>query len=93
MKILESVPGNAKYTSPMIQKELLNIIANNIWRKIHEKVRNAKFCILVDEAVDESHKEQIDIIFRFVDCGGVVRERFFEICRRNYCFNSQKRNL
>ena len=50
--ILESAPKNANYTSPKIQKELLNIIAKNI-----QEVGDAKFCILIDEAVDESHKE------------------------------------
>lgn len=42
-------------------------------------VGNDKFCILVDEAVDESHKEQMAIILRFVDYGGFIRKRFFEI--------------
>ena len=42
--------------------------------EIREEVGNAKFCILVDEAVDESHKEQMAIILKFVDCDGVVRE-------------------
>ena len=45
--VLESASENAKYTSPMIQKGLLNIIANNITKKINEKVGNAKFCILL----------------------------------------------
>lgn len=31
--ILESAPTNAKYTSPMTEKELLNIIAKNIREK------------------------------------------------------------
>jgi len=77
--VLESASENAKYTSPMIQKGLLNIIANSITKKINEKVGNAMFCILVDKAVHKSHKEQMSIILRFVDCGGVVREYFLEI--------------
>ena len=40
---------------------------------------DAKFCIIVDEALDESHKEQMAIILRYVDCDGFIRERFFEI--------------
>ena len=40
---------------------------------------DAKFCIIVDEALDESHKEQMAIILRYVDCDGFVHERFFDI--------------
>ncbi|KAL5784586.1 hypothetical protein ACOSQ2_006978 [Xanthoceras sorbifolium] len=77
--ILENSPQNAKYTSPRIQKELLNILANEVRAKIREEVGDAKFCILVDEAVDESNKEQMAIILRYVDLKGFVRERFFQV--------------
>ena len=46
-------------------------------KKIYEEVRDAKFCILVDEAKDASNKEQMAIVLRFVDIQGFVRERFF----------------
>ena len=68
-----------KYTSSNIQKELLNILANKVRNKIREEVGDAKFCILVDEALDESNKEQMAIILRYVDCKGFVRERFFQV--------------
>ncbi|KAL5863353.1 hypothetical protein ACOSQ3_000867 [Xanthoceras sorbifolium] len=77
--ILQNSPQNAKYTSPRIQKELLNILANEVRAKIREEVGDAKFCILVDEAVDESNKEQVAIILRYVDLKGFVRERFFQV--------------
>ncbi|KAK2646134.1 hypothetical protein Ddye_021329 [Dipteronia dyeriana] len=38
--------------------------------KIREEVRDAKFCILVDEAVDESNKEQMTIILRLINMFG-----------------------
>ncbi|KAI9184981.1 hypothetical protein LWI28_003097 [Acer negundo] len=60
--VLGNSPQNAKYTSPRIQKELLNILANKVRAKIREEIRDAKFCILVDETVDESNKEQMAII-------------------------------
>ena len=78
-KVLENAPFNAKYTSPTIQKEVLNIMANKIRNKIREEVGDKKFCILVDEARDSSNKEQMAIILRFVDCKGLVTERFFDI--------------
>ncbi|KAL5828108.1 hypothetical protein ACOSQ3_019943 [Xanthoceras sorbifolium] len=75
--VLEKSPQNAKYTSSRIQKELLIILANEVRTKIREEVGDAKFCILVDEAVNEFNKEQITIILRYVDLKGFVRELFF----------------
>ncbi|KAK1378228.1 TTF-type domain-containing protein [Heracleum sosnowskyi] len=77
--VLEKAPKNAKYTSPTIQKEVLHILADRVRRTIREEVGDAKFCILVDEAQDASNKEQMSIIFRFVDRFGILTERFFEI--------------
>jgi hypothetical protein len=37
-----------------------------------KKIRDAKFCILVDEARDESKREQMAIILRFVDKDGFI---------------------
>ena len=71
--VLENAPGNAKYTSPTIQKEILHILA------IHEEIGDAKFCILVNEARDESKREQMAIILKFVDKEGFIKERFFHI--------------
>lgn len=77
--ILDKEAKNAKYTSPSIQQEILKIIADLVRSKIRDEVGDAKFCILVDEAVDESHKSQMAIVLRYVDCDGFVRERFFEV--------------
>ena len=67
---LENAPLYAKYTLPYIQKELLNILANEVRNKIRKELRDSKFCILIDEALDEFDKEQIAIILRYVDCDG-----------------------
>lgn len=77
--VLENAPSYAKYTSSDIQKELLNILANKVRNKIRRELGDGKFCILVDEALDESDKEQMAIILRYVDCDGYIRERFFEV--------------
>ncbi|XP_059436118.1 uncharacterized protein LOC132169045 [Corylus avellana] len=77
--VLENAPKNAKYTSPKIQKEILHIIANKVRDAIRKEIGDAKFCILVDEARDESKREQMAIILRFVDKDGFIRERFFHI--------------
>ncbi|KAA8525173.1 hypothetical protein F0562_006963 [Nyssa sinensis] len=75
----ENAPRNARYTSPQIQKENLHILSNKVRNKIRDEVGDAKFCILVDEARDESNREQMAIVLRFVDDGGFVREHFFEV--------------
>ena len=61
-------------------------------QKIQEEIGDAKFCILVDEALDEFHKEQMTIIFRYVDCDRFIRERFFEVVNIDdiKTFNSKK---
>ncbi|XP_062014439.1 uncharacterized protein LOC133730964 [Rosa rugosa] len=78
-RVLQNAPGNAKYISPIIQKQILNILGNKVRTKIREEVGDAKFYILVDEAVDVSNREQMTIILRFVDCDGFIRERFFKV--------------
>ncbi|KAM3690089.1 hypothetical protein ACJW31_09G095200 [Castanea mollissima] len=77
--ILENAPRNAKYTSPTIQKEILHILASKVRNAIREKIGDAKFCILVDEARDESKREQMAIILRFVDKEGFIKECFFHV--------------
>src|SRR5262249_11268293 len=77
--VLDNAPQNAKYTSPQIQKEILRILANKVRMMIREGLGDSKFCILVDEAQDESKKEQIALVLRFVNNSGVLVEHFFEI--------------
>jgi hypothetical protein len=40
---------------------------------IHNKICDAKFCLIVDEAHDKSMNEQMGIVLRFVDNNGFVR--------------------
>ena len=55
------------------------ILASNVRNAICEEIGDAKFCILVDEARDESKREQMAIILRFVDKNGFIKERFFHV--------------
>lgn len=91
---LEHAPRNAKYTSPQIQKEILNIFANKVRNKIREEIGQSKYCILVDEARDDSRKEQMALVLRFVDANGFIRERFFEIVSvEDTCASTLKKEL
>ncbi|XP_062158828.1 uncharacterized protein LOC133866325 [Alnus glutinosa] len=76
-EVIAKALKNASYTSPMIQKEILHIFSTKVKETIRKEIGNAKFCIIVDEARDESMKEQMAIVLRFVDKDGFVRERFF----------------
>ena len=57
----------------------MHILANNVRNAIHEEIGDAKFCILVDKARDESKREQMTIILRFVDKEGFIKECFFHV--------------
>ncbi|KAK1391494.1 zinc finger MYM-type protein 1-like [Heracleum sosnowskyi] len=70
---------NAPKTSPKVQKDILHIFASKVRNKIRNEIGDSKFCILVDEALDASQKEQMAIVLRFVDVYGVISERFFDI--------------
>nr|GEU93036.1 zinc finger MYM-type protein 1-like [Tanacetum cinerariifolium] len=77
--VLENAPYNAKYTSGLIQKEILSIIANNVRKHIRKEVGDSFFFIMVDEARDELEEEQMAIVLRFVDKDGFIRERFLDL--------------
>ncbi|XP_073016439.1 uncharacterized protein [Primulina eburnea] len=44
---------------------------------IREEIADNKYCIVIDEARDESKREQMSIVLRFVDKNGCIQERFF----------------
>jgi hypothetical protein len=77
--VLENAPQHAKYISPDIQKEILSIFAMKVRTHIREEIGDAKFSILVDETCDVSKREQMALVFRFVDSHGVLQERFFDL--------------
>ncbi|XP_016173902.1 zinc finger MYM-type protein 1-like [Arachis ipaensis] len=77
--VLENAPGNAQYISPGVQKDILHIFARKVRAKIREEIGDSKFCIIIDEARDESKREQMSVVLRFVDKHGCVQERFFDL--------------
>ncbi|XP_042753304.2 uncharacterized protein LOC111915266 [Lactuca sativa] len=77
--ILEKAPYNSKYTYGEIQKEILSIIANKVRKHIRSEVGDSYFCVMVDESRDESKKEKMAIVLRFVDVEGIIRERFLDL--------------
>ncbi|KAK2633924.1 hypothetical protein Ddye_028716 [Dipteronia dyeriana] len=77
--VLDNAPKNACYISPDIQKEILQLFATRVKSEIHKEIGDVKFCIIVDKAHDESKKEQMAIVLRFVDQDGIRGERFFGV--------------
>ena len=66
IEIIEKAPKNATYTSPRIQKVILHVFSAKVKKAIREEIGDAKFCIMVDEARDESMKEQMAVVFRLL---------------------------
>ncbi|XP_023746701.1 uncharacterized protein LOC111894844 [Lactuca sativa] len=77
--VLEKATYNSKYTSGEIQKEILSIIANKVRKHIRSEVGDSYFCVMIDESRDESQKEKIVIVLRFIDAEGIIRERFLDL--------------
>jgi hypothetical protein len=77
--VLENASQNAKYTSNYVQKDILHVLAKSVRDAIREKIGDSKFCIIIDEARDESKREHIVIVLRFVDIDGFIRECIFDI--------------
>jgi hypothetical protein len=71
-EVIVKVSKNVSYTSPTIQKEILHIFSTKVKKAIRDEIGDVKFCIIVDEARDESIKEQMAIVLRFVDKNGFV---------------------
>ncbi|GJW59593.1 zinc finger MYM-type protein 1-like protein [Tanacetum coccineum] len=59
--------------------ELAKLIASYNKDAIRDEIGNAKFCLIVDESRDESKKEQMAIVVRFVDRNGNIKERFLDL--------------
>jgi hypothetical protein len=70
---------NTKYTSGQIEKEILDLMACNVQKAICNEIGDAKFCIVVDKSKDQSRKEQMTLVVRFVDRDGFIRERFLDL--------------
>ena len=73
-EIVEKALKNATYTSPRIQK-----VNSTCFLSQSEESHSgdAKFCIMVDDTCDESMKEQMDVVFRYVNTEGFVKDLFF----------------
>ncbi|KAJ1260982.1 hypothetical protein BS78_10G273300 [Paspalum vaginatum] len=76
----EEVKANRLHLRTSIDaKQILDLIACNVQTAIRSEIGDAKFCMIVDESRDESRREQMALVVRFVDKGGFIRERFLDL--------------
>ena len=57
----------------------MHVFARNVQSSIRHEIGDAIFCLIVDETRDESRREQMALVIRFVDRSGFIRERFLDI--------------
>jgi hypothetical protein len=68
---------NARYTSHIIQDDLLKAAADVVWKEITDEIRKAEgFSVIADETRDISKIEQMSICLRYVSTQFRVYERF-----------------
>ena len=65
-----------RFTSPVIQNELLQIMALTVLRKLARSIAGKQFAIMVDETTDISNTEQLAFCLRYVDDELVSHEEF-----------------
>ncbi|XP_062075021.1 uncharacterized protein LOC133779035 [Humulus lupulus] len=76
---LKNAHENLKLTSPKIQKDIVNACAMETINVIIRDMGDVIFSILVYESRDVSIKEQMVVMFRYVDKRGCVIELFINI--------------
>uniref|UniRef100_A0A1X7U5U3 TTF-type domain-containing protein n=1 Tax=Amphimedon queenslandica TaxID=400682 RepID=A0A1X7U5U3_AMPQE len=75
--LLHSMPRNAKYTSNIIQNDLLKAATDTVLRHIINEVKESDcYAIVADEAQDKSHTEQLSLCIRYVNNHFEVNEHF-----------------
>lgn len=73
------LPKNAQYTSPMIQNEVISVLASLVKDKIAQQIRNARiYTIMADGTTDKNRKEIQGLVFRY-KVNGVMEEHCLNI--------------
>ncbi|XP_073016513.1 uncharacterized protein [Primulina eburnea] len=62
---IHKAPKNDKYTCDDIQKQILHMFLVRVKNLIREEIADSKYCIVIDEARDESKREQMSIVLRY----------------------------
>ena len=71
---------NAVYTSNIVQNELIASVYQNVIQQLKNELgATTCFSVMMDEASDHSHKEQVSIVVRYVDNDFIIQERLIGI--------------
>lgn len=72
---------NAKYLSPRIQNEMIEVIGKHIIQAaILAEIKQAEFFTILADEVSSHSQEEMALCIRFVDCTDNIREEFIEFC-------------
>lgn len=74
-QIAQTMPQNAKYTSPEIQNEVIDCLRDMVQQKIVEEFNSSDinmFCLKCDETRDSCNIENLSIVVRFVKSGKAI---------------------
>ena len=78
----QNSPRNATYTYMGIQNQLIAALYRNLIEELRKKLDAAtSFSVLMDEASDFGHHEQVSVVLRYVDTEYVIQERLVNIER------------
>ena len=79
-KIHKNLPKNAKYTSPDIQNEVIEVLSSLVKNKIAEDIRKAElFTIMADGTTDKNRKEIQALVCRYLSSEGKVEEHCLNV--------------
>lgn len=74
---LENSAQNAKYISPEIQNEVIEVCGNLVQKKLVQEINSSDcFAILADETMDISGKEQFSLCIRYISQNSMLKEDF-----------------
>ncbi len=74
-RITKTIPQNARYTSPQIQNEIIEMMSKLVTEEIVRQVGDSWYSIKVDGTRDPIGQENIYIVVRFVDENYAACER------------------
>lgn len=62
--VLHNANSNAIYFSSNIKKEILQVFADKVRKKICDDIGGFEFCIIIDESCDESKKKSMALVIQ-----------------------------